>query len=125
MVVAALKTDGLLSVPPGKLVAFFVEAAVNELPIGWIRRLRSEQSLQKRMRQARDRTAYCACCGTLSRLTNDCTPSTTCGGAHNSTSRRTSDHILFRRLSTPYWCRVCPCHTLVDVPLHHIRSDTH
>ena len=85
--------------PPSWLVAFFAQAAVDELLIEWIRRFRSEQPLQKRMHKARDYAANCARCGTLSSLTNDCASGTTCSRAHNTARRRTSDH-LFRSLPT-------------------------
>jgi hypothetical protein len=63
------------------------------LLVGWIRRLRTEHPLHKRMHKVRDCAANCARRGALSGLTHDCASGSTCSRAHNTTRRRTGDHI--------------------------------
>jgi hypothetical protein len=91
----------------------------------WIRRLRSEEPLQKRVCEAPDCAAYGTRGGTLSCLTKDSTSGTTRGRAYNTTRRRPGGQILFRTFPTFGYCRVCPCYTLVDIPVSDTMSHSH
>ena len=112
------------SFPPCRFVAFLPKAPFNKLLIRWLRRFGLEQSLNKRLHETCDHTAYGTCCGALAGLPDNCTTRATCSGAHNTTACGASDHISCGTVSTLRRCRLGPFHTIVHIPFCDLSSHT-
>ena len=80
--------------PPDRLVAFFAEAAVDDLLIGWLGWLGSEQPLQERGHEAPDCPTHCACCGARTCMPHNCAAGTARGRAYDTTCRGSGDHTF-------------------------------